>query len=283
VKKEPPKNSTKTGNAKDLITGLASMKNIQSASGQQDVKNPDDDIESESEELKRLELIRKKTIAYTQKLNSPKPISKMKITMEQLKRKFLIEYRRLYKKDFVITEHTMANLEVVLYYFTRDQLFFQCKNLSDLTKPDFDKGLLIIGSYGCGKSSIMRTLESLLRSIPGYNFKGYSANEVVSIYESGIEMFDFNQKMIKGDRFFDDPKTEKIASRYGHSEVLKYIFEERSQNPFIKTYITCNYKEGEIGLEAAIDEFGERYGGRVCDRIYEMFNIIEFTGPSMRK
>jgi len=96
-----------------------------------------------------------------------------------------------------------------------------------------------------------------------------------------------------GDRYFDDIKTERHASNYGKVNLFKDILENRYNNrvqivkgvtKINKTFGTCNYKEGYEGnTEVALEEFGEMYGGRIYDRLFEMFNIIEFKGKSFRK
>lgn len=128
------------------------------------------------------------------------------------------------------------------------------------------------------------------------SFKGYTANEVVGMFEKcndDASKKDFERKMNFGSRYFDDIKTERIASNYGKVNIFKDIFETRYNNRIQtvndktiinKTFATCNYKDGYEGnLEVAVDEFLEKYGGRVYDRLFEMYNIIEFKGKSFRK
>jgi DNA replication protein DnaC len=50
------------------------------------------------------------------------------------------------------------------------------------------------------------------------------------------------------------------------------------------THATANYKVGsENNVEKTIEFIGERYDSRVYDRIFEMFNIVIFSGKSMRR
>jgi len=45
----------------------------------------------------------------------------------------------------------------------------------------------------------------------------------------------------------------------------------------VRTYITCNFKEGAYGdVELALLEFRDKYGNRVYDRLFELFNIVMF-------
>ncbi|OIQ22174.1 MAG: hypothetical protein BM557_02020 [Flavobacterium sp. MedPE-SWcel] len=118
-----------------------------------------------------------------------------------------------------------------------------------------------------------------LKNIQLINFKGIQRKEI-----------DFETLMWKGSRYFDDLKTERIASNYGKVNIFKELLEERynrvdpKTKKRLKTFVTCNFKEGfEDNLEKAVDEFGEKYGSRVWDRMFEMFNIIEFKGKSFRR
>lgn len=189
-------------------------------------------------------------------------------------------------KEFVKDEFTSKNLAPLIYYFAKDERFFECENLSKISTPSFDKGILIVGTFGNGKTATMRVFEKIFRTTKGMSFKGYTANEVVTMFEKcndELSKEDFNKKVNVGQRYFDDIKTERIASNYGKVNIFKDIFETR-YNSKLKTYITCNYKDGfEGNVEAALEEFGEKYGARVYDRLFEMFNVIEFKGLSFRK
>ena len=149
------------------------------------------------------------------------------------------------------------------------------------------KGLLLIGNYGTGKTSTMRTIEQILRDnhLKG-QFKGYTANEIVELYEECQTPQDkkgFWKRMLIHIIYIDDVKTEREASNYGKANIIKEIIEKRYDRGLL-THISCNYKSGHANeIEPGIAEFGERYGGRVLDRIFEMFNIIEFKQKSFRK
>lgn len=231
-----------------------------------------------------------KQINYLQGLLDVKAERQITITAKKLWELFKENFQTVNNKVFVKTEGvTIKNLEPLIYYFSRDERFFNCENLSQLSEPSFDKGLLIVGTFGNGKTATMKVFEHIFKGVPGITFKGYSTNEAVLMFEKctgeNAETYrrEFEQTMYRGTRYFDDMKTERIASNYGKVNIFKEIMEER-YNRKSKTFVTCNYKEGFEGdLEVAIDEFGEKYGARVYDRIFEMFNIIEFKGKSFRK
>lgn len=210
-----------------------------------------------------------------------------KITAMQLFKLFKNKFQEVNERPFVKIENiTIKNLEPLIYYFSKDERFFQSENLSKLSEPSFEKGLLIVGNFGNGKTSTVLTFEKIFQNIKGFSFKGYTANEVVGMFEKCGDDFskkEFERKVNFGSRYFDDVKTERIASNFGKVNLFKDILESRYNNK-VKTFITCNFKDGFEGdIELALEEFGEKYGGRVHDRLFEMFNIIEFKGKSFRK
>jgi len=223
---------------------------------------------------------------YIDKITSMPKVELPVITKQQLWDLFLLKFFEIYGKKFEQTPETIENIKPIMLYFLKDQAFFDCKNISNLSVPSFEKGLLIIGNFGNGKTATMTTLEAVFKTFKGYSFKGYSANEVVEMYEQcGDDTLkaEFDQKVNLGVRYFDDVKTERVASNYGKVNLFKDIFEIREKANLI-THVTCNFKDGfPNDIQAALDEFEEKYGSRVYDRLFKMFNIIEFKGKSFRK
>ena len=241
--------------------------------------------EYENKHLPSLEQ-REASKKYISNMLSTKEEKPFKTTALLLGNVFKTTFTSVHGKEFEKNEFTTNNILPLVYYFSKDPRFFECENLSKSSNPSFDKGILIVGTFGNGKTATMRVFEKIFQNIKGMSFKGYTANEVVTMFEKcndEISKEDFNKKVNSGQRYFDDIKTERIASNYGKVNIFKDIFETR-YNSKLKTFITCNYKEGfEGNVEVALEEFGEKYGGRVYDRLFEMFNVIEFKGKSFRK
>ena len=231
--------------------------------------------------------ITEKGLRYLKNLANPEPmLAPKKMTKDWLYKDFAKVFKSQNNTSFSINQESIENIKPLIYYFVGDfKNFKQCKNVSEISKPSLTKGLLIIGGYGNGKTTIMRALESCLKH-SNVSFKGYTTNEVVTMYESCIspsEKAELNKNVLSGTRYFDDVLTERMASNYGKSNLLKDVIEER-YNRKKRTYITCNYKDGtNNNLKEGLSQFGEKYGSRVYDRLFEMFNVIEFTGKSFRK
>jgi hypothetical protein len=134
----------------------------------------------------------------------------------------------------------------------------------------------------------MKTIKSLLEHTP-LTFKSYTTNRIVTSFESfadGSDRTAYMNRTKTKDAYFDDVTTEKDATNDGLHNLMKDILEERSNKcPEFKTYMTCNYQESDKDktISAALYEFNSRYGARVFDRLFEMCNIIEFKGNSMRR
>lgn len=212
-------------------------------------------------------------------------------TKKELWNLFLKTFKELHGKDFIYDEEILENIKPIMYYFLRDDNFFFCKNLSGLSEPSFDKGILLIGNFGNGKTSVMATFEKIFKGVKSKSFKGYSTNEVVNLFEKInpasneqiITRPEFDKMMNTGKRYFDDIKTERHASNFGKMNLMKDILEVREKNNLL-THGSCNFKDGfENDIQAGLDEFEEKYGSRLYDRIFKMFNIIEFKGKSFRR
>ncbi len=170
----------------------------------------------------------------------------------------------LFGKKFKIHEGDKGILMQLCSYFIRDRGF--CKK----HQIDIDKGILLSGPVGCGKTSLMKLLRHLVplqrpyEVIPcrnvtfGFNHLGYKTIE------------DFGNT-----RFFcfDDLGIEPTGRHYGKDcnvmgEVLLSRYELFIQTKGkIKTHATTN-------LNA--EELEERYGNRVRSRMRELFNLVAF-------
>ncbi|WP_428067350.1 hypothetical protein [Chryseobacterium gambrini] len=194
-------------------------------------------------------------------------------------------------------------------YLLKKKSFFKSPLLNkSINEPNFKKGLLIIGGLGIGKTSIMKTfydmflfansnhvgvldVEGTLQNLSRYKlgFKFFTSHEVVQDFhasaKSGHEKV-FYKKHSRGIAYYDDLMTEKSA--FGKDELFSEILEERYTKDCL-TMISVNYIGKEVdgeyteNLDTTLDAMAKKYGERVYDRSYAMFNMIELTGKSLRK
>lgn len=244
----------------------------------------------------------RKTREYFKKIQN-KPARRIIILeYEWLKAAFLKAFEANEGTPYIEDETNEENLDVVLRYFLKDlPNFLACKNIylgkpkvdvkGNIIKPleyplvpSFKKGLLIVGGYGCGKTAMMRAFKKVFQN-SNYGFKYITANALVNEYEYCDNAADkklFHKQINFGTACIDDLFTERPANNYGKVKIPKEVLEERYFNKAL-TYITCNYNPNyKNNLDEALKQF-IGYDQKVYDRVFEMFNIIEFKNKSFRK
>lgn len=215
-------------------------------------------------------------------------------------------------KQFVESHNNFGSRKLartLISYFLESKAFFKSPILNLQSEPSFKKGFAIFGDYGVGKSAIVETFYTIFKTAENnrvmvkdkygtdqilgrykLSFGFNTSNSVVQEYEA-INRADkeshkeyklelFKKKHHYGPRNYDDIMSERTASSYGKLELFKEIFEERYSNK-AKTMISLNYHENS--LEKTMDVYAEKYGERLYDRFFEMFNILELKGESLRK
>jgi energy-coupling factor transporter ATP-binding protein EcfA2 len=170
----------------------------------------------------------------------------------------------LFGEKFRIYDEDKDILLKLCSYFIKDK--DNCKTYG----IDIDKGILLSGPIGCGKTSLMKLLRHLVplqrpyEMIPCRNVT-FSFNHLgfKTVEEYGNTKF----------YCFDDLGVEPSGRFYGKDlnvmgEVLLSRYELYLQTKHkIKTHATTN-------LNA--EELEERYGNRVRSRMRELFNLIAF-------
>ncbi|MFD2915825.1 ATP-binding protein [Psychroserpens luteus] len=207
---------------------------------------------------------------------------KMEWTFENVYNAIISTFKTQTNKKFIVDSDNINKVKTLAYYLVQDNRFFISPLLSkDLNSPSFKKGLILVGDYGVGKTALLKTIPIITDNYFSYNLTVDLVSEYESLTLSDKSMF--VEKHKSGRRIYDDLGTEKKASNYGFVNLIKVVLESRYDANSL-TILACNYDErNPLNLEAALDKLGMLYGGRVLDRVYEMFNIIEFSGKSMRR
>lgn len=175
----------------------------------------------------------------------------------------------LFGNKFKIYEEDEVILYKLCIYFIRD--FDACKKLN----IDPNKGILLSGPVGCGKTSLMKLLrhivphQRLYEVIPARNI-AFSFNNIG--YKAIGAYGDI------GFYCFDDVGVEAMGRHFGKDcnvmgEVLLSRHELFLKNK-TKTHATTNLNAQELE---------ERYGNRVRSRMRQLFNLIAFDKGSVDK
>lgn len=185
-------------------------------------------------------------------------------------------YQERFGKDYVIDGKNSSILKMLSNYFTN----------TESAGIDLNKGILIMGNVGVGKTELMRFLQKNKKCC----FKIVSCNDVSDDYmtlkEGTDEAYSTPIKKALNDPSvfyqrsigycFDDLGTEDIKNDFGNkknvmADIIMAIYNKKD---FSKFHITTN-------LDA--DGIKEKYGSRVSSRLREMFNVIHFDGLDRRK
>ena len=175
----------------------------------------------------------------------------------------------LYGNQFKILENDYEIIYKLMAYFLKDeQTCFQFN-------IDLNKGIMLSGPIGCGKTSLMNLMKFL--SKPDNKFYIKPCRDIS--YEFIQEGYEVIHKYSKGKLYVSEPKTicfddlgtEKNLKYFGNEcNVMAEILLSRYDVFIAKkipTHITTNLSASEI--ETA-------YGNRVRSRLRSMINLIAF-------
>ncbi|WP_366837314.1 hypothetical protein [Lutibacter sp.] len=144
---------------------------------------------------------------------------------------------------------------------------------------DTNKGILLSGPVGCGKTSLMKLLPHLAPHKTNYEMVP-TRNIVFNFNAIGFEVI---EKYSETKNYcFDDVGIEPIGKHFGADcnvmgEILlsRYdIFCHPERSRRIITHITTNLNAQELE---------ERYGNRVRSRMRQLFNLVAFESNSKDK
>ena len=192
--------------------------------------------------------------------------------------------------DFKLDEHNMAIIKLLLLYF------WQRPEFEDNIGYDLNKGILLRGNFGTGKTFIFDVLLHFVRKTPkiyhmrfqkinayriesDFNINGYmSLEKIKSQFIQDYYGHTSDRHQLNHLLFDDIGSEEGLVSHFGtQTDIVQNALLHRYdlfRNHNIITHITTNLTPSEIR---------ERYGERVYSRFFEMFNDIVLEGPDRRK
>lgn len=179
------------------------------------------------------------------------------------------------KANFMIEGFELTEIyEILTDYVTKDEAFLKRSD-----KYSFEKGLLVLGSVGTGKTQAFNVFREISRGSNNF-FDVVSTRHIIRDYTvEGASVLSKYGRDSKRVIYFDDLGLEEVnAKMYGNNaNVMSEILMDRYEN--FKRYGTKTFASSNL----TATQFEEVYGARMRDRFREMFNIIKVEGNSFRK
>ena len=189
----------------------------------------------------------------------------LRMTGSQFRELFLIKANKIImqrgiKREFEFTDENQKLMKQLFYYFTDNEKF----------EGDHNKGILILGTNGIGKTLILQVFIEVLNDAEEWVITKIHAKELAM--EIKLNGFKICKKRFI---FVDDiGKESRDVNDYGTKMQPIADFLALRYDSGRTTFATANYK-----LETLID----LYGNTTVDRMKEMFNVIVLGGTSFRK
>lgn len=184
--------------------------------------------------------------------------------------------QELFGNHFKIYDEDKTIIHKLIAYTTGDE------EVARQLKINLEKGMLLSGPIGCGKTTLMSLMKYLATPQNKYYLK--SCREVS--FEFIKEGYDVISRYSKpslhqskvGIICFDDLGTENNLKYFGNEcNVMGEILLSRYDlfiNKKVKTHLTTNLSASELE---------HHYGNRVRSRLRESFNLIAFNNNSKDK
>lgn len=176
-------------------------------------------------------------------------------------------FNRKQSKDFILDKYNEPVIKQLYFYLMNDPSFV----------GNLDRGILLQGKYGCGKTVLLETYSLLHNHI----VSKFSINHPLLLFIKSVELQ--NQIILQSTNTFvrrpliidEFGRESKTVQNFGNvSRPISELLSLRSDVGAI-THGTTNFTLTTLSS----DDF---YGGMIGDRLKVMFNFITLKGESRR-
>ena len=199
---------------------------------------------------------------------------------EKIKTYLNIKGHLMFGKNFKIYKEDEPIIFKLCSYFIQDH--YSCAQMG----IDTNKGILLTGPVGCGKTSLMQLLLNLAPHKTTYEIVP-TRNIVYSFNATGFGIIEKNSQ--SKSMCFDDLGSEPTGNYYSNEcNVMGEILLSRYElfvkmNSSNQPSITKNHSKTHITTNLNAQELENKYGNRVRSRLRTMFNLICFDSTSKDK
>lgn len=173
--------------------------------------------------------------------------------------------RAVYNKKLIVNDYTKPLIVTLCYFLSGDPRF------ETELGYDFNKGLLIRGITGLGKTHCVKCVEH-------NEINPVKILSLIEITESLKETGEFNVSM-DGCKvlYLDDLGTEESMVQHYGTKI--YFFKNFIEKVYLRNKV---YNKLMISTNLNFAQIEDAYGVRVSSRMREMFNVIDVAGVDMR-
>lgn len=185
--------------------------------------------------------------------------------------RYLIHIGKMrYGPNFTFHKEDMRIINALILYTIGDEENCKKRNI------DLNKGILLIGPVGCGKTSLMNIVQEL--AFPEQRYWVKPTRDIAFEFQKDgyeiIHRYGKSKKTI----CLDDLGVEQNIKFYGNEcntigEILLHRYDQFIHCKTI-THATTNLNANELE---------QMYGNRVRSRLREMFNLLSFNESSVDK
>lgn len=260
------------------------------------------DIELSKDDIDFLilkEKIRIRAAQQDEKLKSDQHERRMFLTQKTnyhlVKGLMMMRAKNKFDPELVLDEHNEIVFELLCRYFGNDKDFVSLAMAADIGDPSLEKGIMLCGIFGVGKTWMMELFRSNQRMCYqvmnakdiAEDYRTFKVDPKSKDYEDPLHKYLVDKKNAVEDPsvFYqthlglciDDIGTEDVKNNFGNKKnVIGDIIELRYQD---KLY----GKNFHATTNLTVEQLDQYYGGRVRSRLRQMFNFIELGGNDRRK